>query len=233
MKGSFQSTPRKLWLVSSGGHPVLQRAEPASADAVASEWMVRPDNGADERSRDLLMRTMTIVAASRRAAARRLRHRQWAASFTVVTLIVLLCGLTLHASLVSANFAGLSNHGQALLSLALGAAAVLGHFFSNSAHQRAPIEALDQCAGAIDQLNTRLVQAPNGDAVAVHDIRQAYRAALRTCNANHTYTDYLTAKQGLGLSSDLSWRAFTGYAVGVYARPTCLLLGPALTFLLI
>jgi SMODS and SLOG-associating 2TM effector domain family 5 len=221
MKASDTQYPSMLRLVASAEQAVGERTAP-------------PVRGShlqlvtDDQPRAQLLNTMTLVAAARRQAIRRIRHKLFLRQMTVVCLLTVLAGILAALSLQAADIGSGFNRQLSVVGLVTAVAALL--MAGCHDHERAVlvIRALAVCVADIEALQRELRIASTCAPGVVQDVRQRYGDTLRRCPATHVHADYLVARLAPAAPWRMHMRARLRYALRVYLPDGLVLATPLL-----
>lgn len=182
----------------------------------------------DDRPREQLLRTMTLVATARRHAAHRLRTKVLAGRLAMVWLTGITAVVSLRLAWSAGELDPTAQRSLSMMSLLAIVGLMILVFRQTDDRSAAAARELETCVASIEALSAQLRRAGIGDADRVHDVRQRYTAALRQCRAIHKHSDYLAARGWLEGAHRGSIPARVRYAAEVYLRDIAIATLPVL-----
>ncbi len=213
--------------------PPLRLVVSTAADDVMRERSARtglPRLVGGDEPRSQLLKTMTLVCATRQLAARRMMRKQALSRHTLLALIWLCVGIWTWLAINVATVDPAMHRRLAFIGIVSAVVALV--LACGRAEGRAAVRAyqLGRCAAEIGALRDKLANGGGdcGDA-SVHAIRQHYRDAMRRCKADHIYADYLAARLACSAKDASLWRARLLYAMNVYPKSAAALTVPLVT----
>jgi SMODS and SLOG-associating 2TM effector domain family 5 len=199
-----------------------------AADDVMRERTARtslPRLVINDEPRSQLLKTMTLVCATRQLAAHRMMRKQALSRHTLMALIGLCVGIWTWLAINVAAADPALHRRLAFIGVVSAVVALL--LACSRTEGRAAVRAyqLGRCAAEIGDLRDKLANG-DGDDASVPAIRQHYRDAMRRCKADHIYADYLAARLACSAKDASPWRARLLYAMNVYPKSAAALMVP-------